>query len=153
MQAQASNKVKIKKYSVTESVRKLPFTLQNNENRYPKDEFLGLSSEEKLLRVIFSAPENIETASEEKPESNLYGGMMEHPEIKSTESDNISEEIKDAVKVKSSETVYRTKKIQRKKKYSAMAKQDMTDFEDFIAVNDNFHCDYSSVRNSLLYSR
>ena len=139
--------------SVIKSAKNLQNTKINIRNRYPKDEFTGLSSEEKLLKAIFNPQENTTTTSDAKPVSNLYSEMTAQSEIRLIESDNIYLEVKETEKEKTSETGYRIKKIQRKKKYSAMAKQDMTDFEDFIAVNDNFHCDYSSVRNSLLYSR
>lgn len=138
--------------SVIKSAKNLHSTKMNNRNHYPSDEFLGLSAEEKLSRLIFNAPVNIETGSEEKPESDLHGVMTEHSEIKLTDSNNITGETENAEK-ETTESAYQHKKIQRKKKYSAMARQDMADFEDFIVMNENFHCVYSSVRNSLLRSR
>lgn len=149
---------KAKHYSVAESARNLLLAMRNNRNRHPKDEFSGLSPEEKLIRAIIGAQENIVSASEEIviPDSDFSHRSISQEEIQVSEDiysgfnpERNNKSVEDASAEKISKPGYVNKKNQRKKKYSAMSRQDMTDFEDHVDTNDNFRCNYASVRNSL----
>lgn len=161
MQFQKIRSKEMKYYSVTESSRNMYLTLRNNRNRYYSDEFSGLSPEEKLLKKIFKDQENLTAEPEVLPKSELPAGNIPQGESqfsKDIYSGNSTEgninEAEDASDDNTSEIEYRNnRKILRKKKYSAISKQDITDLESYLDTNENFSCDYSSVRNSLLRSR
>lgn len=161
MQFKKIKNMKLKIYSVAESARNLPLAMRNNRNRYYSDEFSGLSPEEKLLKTIFRDQENLAAEPEVLPKSELPAGNIPQGEAqfsKDIYSGNSTEgnikEAEDASDDNTSEIGYRNnRKILRKKKYSAISKQDIADLESYLDTNENFSCDYSSVRNSLLRSR